>query len=85
LVDANVNHKIKAALMGHTGDIEHEYGSYKKLTEHCVAAMRGAYPFLCLSDVSRGEGAVRVLSAKEQAQIDMILKALDEGKLEIKP
>lgn len=50
LVDANVNHKVKEALMGHTSDIEHEYGSAKKLRENCVAAMKQAYKHLSLTD-----------------------------------
>jgi integrase len=53
LVEANVNHKVKEALMGHTSDIEHEYGGHNKLVVNAVEAMKKAYPYLTLNGLSR--------------------------------
>jgi len=53
LVEANVNHKIKEALMGHVSDIEHEYGGQNKLIINVVEAMKKAYPFLALNGLAR--------------------------------
>ena len=53
LVEANVNHKIKEALMGHVSDIEHEYGGQNKLIVNVVEAMKKAYPFITLNGLTR--------------------------------
>jgi integrase len=53
LVEANVNHKIKEALMGHVSDIEHEYGGQNKLIINVVEAMKKAYPLLTLNGLTR--------------------------------
>jgi integrase len=53
MVEANVNHKVKEALMGHTSDIEHEYGGHNKLVINAVEAMKKAYPYLTLNGLSR--------------------------------
>lgn len=53
LVEANVNHKIKEALMGHVSDIEHEYGGQNKLVINVVEAMKKAYPLLSLNGLTR--------------------------------
>jgi len=53
LVEANVNHKIKEALMGHVSDIEHEYGGHNKLIINVVEAMKKAYPLLTLNGLTR--------------------------------
>jgi integrase len=53
LVEANVNHKIKEALMGHVSDIEHEYGGHNKLIINVVEAMKKAYPLLSLNGLTR--------------------------------
>jgi integrase len=50
LVSANINPKIKEALMGHTGDIEHQYGGYEQHKKNCVAAMKQVYPYIQLSN-----------------------------------
>jgi integrase len=55
LVEANVNHKIKEALMGHSGDIEMQYGGTKKLRMVCVEAMKKAYPLLSLNGYKQTE------------------------------
>jgi len=52
-VEANVNHKIKEALMGHVSDIEHEYGGHNKLVINIVEAMKKAYPLLSLNGLTR--------------------------------
>lgn len=53
LVEANVNHKIKEALMGHVSGIEHEYGGQNKLVINVVEAMKKAYPLLTLNGLTR--------------------------------
>jgi hypothetical protein len=53
LVEANVNHKIKEALMGHVSNIEHEYGGQNKLIVNVVEAMKKAYPLLTLNGLTR--------------------------------
>lgn len=75
LVDANINHKIKEALMGHTGDIEHQYGSYKKLKENCVAAMKQTYKFISLSD-----NKLEVFDSKKEFE-DLKLRILKMEKI----
>jgi site-specific recombinase XerC len=52
LVDAEIYHKIKAALMAHNSGIESEYGGYNKMVSKLVEAMRKVYPLICLNDVS---------------------------------
>jgi len=53
LVEANVNHKIKEALMGHVSNIEHEYGGMNKLIINVVEAMKKTYPLLTLNGLTR--------------------------------
>jgi integrase len=53
LVESNVNHKLKEALMGHVSDIEHEYGGHNKLVINIVEAMKKAYPLLTLNGLTR--------------------------------
>jgi len=53
LVQANINHKIKEALMGHVSDIEHEYGGHNKLVINVVEAMKKTYPLLTLNGLTR--------------------------------
>jgi integrase len=53
LVEANVNHKIKEALMGHVSNIEHEYGGQNNLIVNVVEAMKKTYPFLTLNGLAR--------------------------------
>jgi integrase len=53
LVESNVNHKIKEALMGHVSSIEHEYGGHNKLVINVVEAMKKAYPLLSLNGLTR--------------------------------
>jgi integrase len=78
LVDANVNPKIKASLMGHTGDIEHEYGGQNRLEVACVEAMKKAYPFLSLNDTGRVSSPVAVFTPGELEKLNMVLGRYDE-------
>lgn len=54
LVDANVQRKIKEALMGHTSEIEHEYGGHNRLVVRIVDAIKKSYPFLTLTGLPEG-------------------------------
>jgi len=53
LVEANIAGKLKETIMGHTSDIEHEYGGQNKLVINVVEAMKKAYPFLTLNGLTR--------------------------------
>ncbi len=87
LVSANVNHKTKEAMMGHTSGIEHEYGGQNKLIIIVTEAMKKAYPFLALNGLARETQGV---SKETEARIDRIeaqltalaeqLKKILEGK-----
>ena len=55
LVDAKVDTKTKEAMMGHTCDIEHQYGSQKNLERRLVAAMKKVYPTISLTQNRGGE------------------------------
>lgn len=52
MVDANINHKIKESLMGHTSEIESEYGGANKLRTVCVEAIKKIYPLITLNGLS---------------------------------
>jgi integrase len=78
LVDANVNPKIKESLMGHTGNIEHEYGGFNRLTVACIEAMKKAYPLLCLNDASRVSGSMAGFSQEELEKLKVVLGRYDE-------
>jgi integrase len=71
LVEANVNHKIKEALMGHVSDIEHEYGGQNKLIINVVEAMKKAYPLLTLNGLTR-------VSTEHQVSKEEFAKLTDE-------
>jgi integrase len=49
LVDAKVGNKTKEAMMGHTTDIEHQYGSQKNVERRLIAAMKKVYPTISLT------------------------------------
>ncbi|MCJ7633201.1 site-specific integrase, partial [Candidatus Bathyarchaeota archaeon] len=53
LVEANINHKLIETIMGHTCNIEHEYGGMNKLIVNVVEAMKKAYPLLTLNGLTR--------------------------------
>jgi integrase len=76
LVDADVNVKTKQAMMGHGGNISHEYGSAKKTEERVVEAMRKAYPLLCLSEQPVTTSGLNEQVLKEMASMLPALKIL---------
>jgi integrase len=49
LVEANVNHKVKESLMGHSGGIENEYGGHRNLMVNTVEALKKTYPLMTLN------------------------------------
>jgi integrase len=78
LVEANVHVKIKEALMGHTSDIQHQYGSAKRLRIACVQAIKKAYPKFALNGYAREE-ATPIRKELDQLREDYNqLKALVE-------
>ena len=58
LIDAEIYVKIKEAMMGHTGDISHVYGSQRKLEERMVEAMKKVYPLICLTNDDANDGGL---------------------------
>ncbi len=56
LSEVKTYHKTKAALMGHTVDIEHDYGGYDKMVKALVEAMKTVYPIIALVDENKGLG-----------------------------
>jgi integrase len=77
LVDANLNHKVKEAFMGHCGDIESQYGGYKRMVTRLVEAYRVVYPFLALQD----REVVGGLSEDKLRQVELLLEWFVAGKL----
>jgi integrase len=65
LVDAEIYSKTKEALMGHTSDIEHEYGGHSKMVSRLVEAMKKAYPLLCLNDANKVDSALVGLTKED--------------------
>jgi len=73
LIDAEIDSKFRESFMGHTSDIEHHYGSHKRLEANIENAMRKAYPKLSLSDKT-----VTYSTSKEQ--FDEIKQRLEESE-----
>jgi hypothetical protein len=69
LVDAELPNKVKEAMMGHAGAIEHQYGGQKQLEARLEEAMQKAYKFLMLTDVVTGNGK----SAQKISDLDNAL------------
>jgi integrase len=84
LVDANVHPKLKAALMAHTSDIQHQYGSDKKMQENLIKAMQAVYPFICLNDVLRSPAELAGFSVEDVAELKEFLKNKTEWKALLK-
>ena len=76
LVEANVNPKIKKALMGQTSDIEHQYGGHKRLVISIIEAMRKAYPFIAT-------GSYIEESTQSKNDIEELKKRLEERDVEL--
>jgi len=79
LVEANINHKLKACLMGHVSAIEHEYGGTNRLKVMIVEAMKKAYPFLSLNGSSRISNEQKV--SKEEFEAMQKKVAEMEGQM----
>jgi hypothetical protein len=60
LVDAGLPNKVKEAMMGHAGGIEHQYGGQKKMEARFVEAMKKLYPFISLTNVVNMGGGLGV-------------------------
>ncbi|MDR0470708.1 MAG: hypothetical protein LBH79_03135 [Nitrososphaerota archaeon] len=63
LVDADLPSKVKEAMMGHSGGIEHEYGGQKRLEARLEEAMQKAYSKLILTEVvtTNGKSAQKIV------------------------
>jgi integrase len=83
LVEANVNHKVKEALMGHVSGIEHEYGGQNKLVINVVEAMKKAYPLLSLNGLTRGSAAQQV-SREELEAMNQRIQGVEQAVGELK-
>jgi integrase len=75
LVSANVNHKIKETLMGHSSSIEHEYGGQNRLEAVCVQAMRKTFPLLSLNGFQQQEEKAKSEIEELKAKISKLEKA----------
>ncbi|MDR0471555.1 MAG: hypothetical protein LBH79_07540 [Nitrososphaerota archaeon] len=60
LVDAGLPNKVKEAMMGHAGGIEHQYGGQKKMEQRFVEAMKKLYPFISLTNAANMGGGLGV-------------------------
>jgi len=76
LVDAEIPGKVKEAMMGHSGDIEHQYGGQKRLEARLEECMQKAYKFLMLTEVVNTNGK----SAQKISDLD---NAVVESQKEI--
>ncbi len=89
LADAEIYHKVKEALMGHTVDIEHQYGGFNKMVERLTQAMKKVYPLICLTEVQKD-----IASNVDQERLKRLLDNFDvfmelaelqkQGRLEVK-
>ncbi|MCL2476689.1 hypothetical protein [Candidatus Bathycorpusculum sp.] len=76
LVDAEILGKTKEAMMGHVGDIEHQYGGDDRLKPRVEEAMQKTYKFLMLTEVVNTNGK----SAQKISDLD---NAVVESQKEI--
>lgn len=53
---AKIYPKTKEAMMGHSSDIEQEYGGYRQMMNSFVEAAKTVYPYLCLTDAGSVRG-----------------------------
>lgn len=78
LVDAEIYHKVKEALMAHSSDIEHHYGGHNRMVAKLVEAMKRVYPLVCLTEY-KVEGAVlNGLSVEQQRTLLMLGEVLNK-------
>jgi hypothetical protein len=78
LVDAEIYHKVKEALMAHSSGIEQEYGGHNKMVSHLVEAMKKTYPLLALNDLNRVSGSIVGFSPAELEKLKAVLVRYDE-------
>ncbi len=77
LSDAEIYRKTKETLMGHgVGDIEQEYGGYKKMVERLVEAAKKVYPLICLNEVNL-KSQTPIYSPEQYKKIDQLLENFD--------
>jgi site-specific recombinase XerD len=84
LVDADANIKTKESIMGHSGDIQHAYGSATRLEERVVETMKKVYPHIQLDKDATVPGQM-VVAAEVlerflalEPKIEMIEKMFNE-------
>ena len=68
LVQANINHKIKERMMGHSAGMEGEYGGANTLEAMIVDSMKRTYPLITLNGQRRETEA----STNLQAEIEQL-------------
>lgn len=80
LVDAEIYHKIKEALMAHNSGIEKEYGGYNKLVEKLTEAMKKVYPLICLNDTNKmvGSSGGKQFSDEQYGKLLKLLNRFEE-------
>lgn len=84
LVDAEIYKKVKEALMGHTADIENEYGSYNKMKQRLVEAVQKVYPLLCVNEYNLADGnPEKHLTPEMWDFINSLMSDLASGKKKI--
>lgn len=77
LVDAEIYHKVKEALMAHSSGIEQSYGGYKQMVSKLIEAMKKAYPLLCLNDALRNQDSIN-LTSEGNEKLKTLLGMYDE-------
>jgi integrase len=77
LVDAETYVKVKEAFMGHTSDIQHEYGSQDKMEFRLVEAMKKVYPLVCLND-SYKSYPLAGFSVEDTEKVKKLLERFDD-------
>jgi hypothetical protein len=68
---------VKEALMAHTSDIQHQYGSDKKMKERMVEAIKKAYPLICLNDVNKNS-VLAGFNSEDTEKIKALLNQYDK-------
>lgn len=84
LTDAEIYRKTKETLMAHgVGDIEQEYGGFKKMVARLTEAMQKVYPLICLTavpqDVVAGFSAEDLGFVKELIREKEVFKSLRDA------
>lgn len=77
LVECEIYHKIKEALMAHNSGIEQEYGGINRMVSKLTEAMKKVYPLLCLNDALRNDNSV-ILTVEAYEKLKTLLENYDE-------